>query len=61
MRETVEGLNEEGRDRGSELGSDLDRDPDPDPWEILWIPIRQNDADPLDSDTLDSDPDPQHC
>ena len=56
MRETVEGLKEEGRDRGSELGSDLDRDPDPDPWEILWIPIRQNDADPLDSD-----PDPQHC
>ena len=50
MRETVEGLNEEGRDRGSELGSDRD----PDPWKILWIRIRQNYADPLD-------PDLQHC
>ena len=38
---------------GGELGSDLDLDPDPDPWKILWIRIRQNDADPLD-------PDPQH-
>ena len=35
-----------------ELGSDLD----PDPWNILWIRIRQNDADPLDPK-----PDPQHC
>ena len=32
----------------------MDLDPDPDPWKILWIRIRQNDADPLD-------PDPQHC
>ena len=37
---------------GSELSSDLDLDPDP--WKILWIRIRQNEADPLD-------PDPQHC
>ena len=45
-------VKEEGS--GGELGSDLDLDPDPDPWKILWIRIRQNDADPLD-------PDPQHC
>ena len=32
---------------GSGSGSGLD------PWKILWIRIRQNDADPLD-------PDPQH-
>ena len=44
-------VKEEGS--GGELGSDLDLDPDPDPWKILWIRIRQNDADPLD-------PDPQH-
>ena len=42
-------MKEEGRGGGSELGSDLDLDP----WKILWIRIRQNDADPLD-------PDPQH-
>ena len=47
-------VKEEGRGGGSELVSDLDLDPDP--WEILWIRIRQNDADPLDPD-----PDPQHC
>ena len=41
-------MKEEGS--GGELGSDLDLDP----WKILWIRIRQNDADPLD-------PDPQHC
>ena len=41
-------VKEKGRGGGSELGSD------PDPWKILWIRIRQNDADPLD-------PDPQHC
>ena len=35
---------------GGELGSDLDLDLDPDPWKILWIRIRQNDADPLDPD-----------
>ena len=40
---------------GGELGSYMDLDPDPDPWKILWIRIRQNDADPLDPD-----PDPQH-
>ena len=40
-------VKEEGS--GGELGSDLDLDPDP--WKILWIRIRQNDA----------DPDPQHC
>ena len=45
-------MKKEGRGGGSELGSDLDLDPDP--WKILWIRIRQNDADPLD-------PDPQHC
>ena len=42
-------MREEGS--GGELGSDLDLDPDP--WQILWIRIRQNDADLLD-------PDPQH-
>ena len=45
-------VKEEGRGGGSELGSDLDLDP----WKILWIRIRQNDADPLDPDK-----DPQHC
>ena len=45
-------VKEEGRGGGSELGSDLDLDPDL--WKILWIRIRQNDADPLDSDL-------QHC
>ena len=45
-------MKDEGRGGGSELGSDLD--PDPDPWKILWIRIRQNDADPFN-------PDPQHC
>ena len=44
-------VKEEGSGGGSEQGSDLE--PDPDPWKILWIWIRQNDADPLD-------PDPQH-
>ena len=44
-------VKEEGS--GGELGSDLDLDPDP--WKILWIRIRQNDADPLDLDL-----DPQH-
>ena len=43
-------VKEEGT--GGKLGSYLDLDPDP--WKILWIRIRQNDADPLD-------PDPQHC
>ena len=43
-------MKEEGRGGGSELGSDLDLDP----WKILWIRIRQNDANPLD-------PDLQHC
>ena len=41
-------MKEEGRD--GELGSDLDLDLDPDPWKILWIRIRQNDADSLDPD-----------
>ena len=44
-------MKEEGRIGGSELGLDLDLDADP--RKILWIRIRQNDADPLD-------PDPQH-
>ena len=39
-------VKEEGS--GCELGSDLGLDPDP--WKILWIWIRQNDADPLDPD-----------
>ena len=39
-------VKEEGS--GGELGSDLD------PWKILWIRIRQKDAEPLDTD-------PQHC
>ena len=43
-------VKEEGRGGGSELSSDLDLDPDQDPWKILWIRIRQNDADPLDPD-----------
>ena len=37
-------VKEEGRSGGSELGSDLDLDPK----KKLQIPIRQNDADPLD-------------
>ena len=45
-------VSEERRYGGSQLGSDLNLDPDP--WKMLWIRIRQNDADPLD-------PDPQHC
>ena len=49
------GVKEEGRVGGSELGSDLDLDPDPDQWKILWVWIRQNDADPLELD-----PDLQH-
>ena len=44
-------MKEGGRGCGSELGSDLYLDP----WKILWIRIRQNDADPLDPD-----PDQQH-
>ena len=40
-------MKEEERGGGSELVSDLD------PWKILWIRIRQNNADPLDRD-------PQH-
>ena len=36
-------MKEDGRIDGSELGSDLDLDPDP--CKILWIRIRQNDAD----------------
>ena len=43
-------MKEEGRGGGSELGSYLDLDPDTDPWKILWIRIRQIDADPLDPD-----------
>ena len=46
-------VKEEGRSGGSELGSDLDLDPDP--KKKLQIPIRQNDADPLDPNM-----DPQH-
>ena len=42
-------MKEEGS--SGELVSDLDLDPDP--RKILWIRVRQNDADPLD-------PDPQH-
>ena len=38
-------MKEEGRG-GSYLDLDLNLDPDPDPWKILWIRIRQNDADP---------------
>ena len=40
-------VKEDRRGGGSVLGSDLI-------WKILWIRIRQNDADPVD-------PDPQHC
>ena len=39
-------MKEEGKGGGNELGSDLDLDP----YKILWIRIRQNDADPLDPD-----------
>ena len=59
MRDEGRGVRVEGerlsvKDEGSggELGSDLNLDPDP--WKILWIRIRQYDADPLN-------PDPQHC
>ena len=45
-------MKKEGRGGGSELGFGLDLDSDP--WKIVWIRIRQNDADPLH-------PDPQHC
>ena len=41
-------VREDWRGGGSELGSHQDL------WKILWIRIRQNDADPLG-------PDPQHC
>ena len=44
-------MKEEGRGGGSVQGSDLDLDPDQDPWKILWIRIRQNDGDPLDSNS----------
>ena len=49
-------VSEEGMNGGSELGSDLNLDLDSvsDLWKLLWIWIRQNDADHLD-------PDPQHC
>ena len=58
MRAEGERLSVKEKGSGGELGSDLDLDPDldSDPWKILWIRIRQNDADPLDPD-----PDPQHC
>ena len=48
-------MKEEGRGGGTELGSDHDLDLNPDPWKILWVRIRQNDA-----DSLDPDMDPQH-
>ena len=51
VRKEGERLSVKEEGSGGELGSDLD----PDPWKILWIRIRQNDADPLDPD-----PDPQH-
>ena len=56
MRVQSERLSVKEEGSGGELGSNLDLDPDPDPnpWKILWIRIRQNEADPLD-------PDPQHC
>ena len=44
-------MKEEGRGGGSGLSLDLVLDPDP--GKILWIRIRQNNADPLD-------PNPQH-
>ena len=50
MRKYVRGGG--GCERFSHLSLDLVSDPDL--WKILWIRIRQNDADP-------SDPDPQHC
>ena len=43
-------MKEEGSDADGELRSDLDLDLDPDAWKILWIRIRQNDADSLDPD-----------
>ena len=45
LRDEGEGVREKGgkeKGRGGELGSDLG----PDPWKILWIRIRQNEADP---------------
>ena len=45
----------EMRDKGGGLRGE--RGEVRDPWKILWIWIRQNDADPLDH----LDPDPQHC
>ena len=48
VREEDERLSVKEQGTGVELCSDLD--PDPDLWKILWIRIRQNDADPLDSD-----------
>ena len=56
MMDEGRGVREEGErfsvkeERSGELGSDLDLDLDPDPWKILWIRIRQNDADSLDPD-----------
>ena len=54
---------EKKRERVSDEGGDMkDQEGgvrevrDPDPWKILWIPIRQNDA-----DLLDQDLNPQHC
>ena len=38
---------------GSGSGS-MENIMDPDPWKMLWIRLRKNDADLLDSD-------PQHC
>ena len=52
VRKEGERLSVKEEGSGGELGSDLDLDPDP--WKILWIRIRQNEADPLD-------PNPQHC
>ena len=52
VRKEGERLSVKEEGSGGELGSDLDLDP----WKILWIRIRQNDADPLDPD-----PDSQHC
>ena len=49
VRKEGERLSVKEEGSGGELGSDLDLDP----WKILWIRIRQNDADPLDLD-------PQH-
>ena len=44
-------VREQERIGRSELASEgLDLYLDPDPWNILWIRIRQNVADPLDPD-----------